>query len=658
MADDTIPMTPEEGAPSVPTAPSQAAALTFQPPQDYDPNMIGPGGVVDPSTGTPPMALVATPQAQQPPPTAEHHLSWIGRVLDKVGSILGGDETYRIKKQPDGSFAISQDPSTTGEKWGRIAAAALGGAAQGLANSQGPGGFARAASAGIQYGMQQPQQQMQQQEQTVDFQNKQLLAKANRIQLTQQAYLNAQHLKLNNIALDEATQRGLNSYADLLNRHGVDYGTIDPSDPNSAMNLAKQKPGAMDDFLGKGNRVMRFVMESDHKMHMIGTDQDWEKRRNVDPIIMPTEGTDKNGKPTLIFDPKNTIPVGADLQENINNAITAIQTRHYANLKSWSESEKAQREAPDKLLTNPLEMQNALEHTTDPVERQRLQSALDADQRRRVQIAQNSRPQLPGLLPGAGAAATGGTTGEDYLKAAVEPSMWNQVRSIANGDVKMPTAGNRGANQALRNAVMNYDPTFTDARYTTKQNFKDAKDADRLQQLSTALEHLERATQNADYNPALPFSEKAVAYKEDIKHFTQESGNYIKGGVLTQGEYEDLMKGATSLVPSVRQHALAEKANLLGGKVRASFQKYRAGAGKDLPVGEFFDPDTQSRLTRYGLTTGAAPGAAPAAAAPAAAPKEPPAPTGATITYHDQKDGHLLGWAVGGKFVPYTPPGR
>ena len=40
--------------------------------------------------------------------------------------------------------------------------------------------------------------------------------------------------------------------------------------------------------------------------------------------------------------------------------------------------------------------------------------------------------------------------------------------------------------------VFNYDPTYTDARYDTKMNFKTKGDAQNLQSLSTGLEHLER----------------------------------------------------------------------------------------------------------------------------------------------------------------------
>ena len=127
----------------------------------------------------------------------------MGRILDKVGSILGGDTTYRLTKASDGSMSIAPETSTMGEKWGRVAAAALGGLAQSLPASFGPAGAATGAAAGIQYGLQLPQQRQQQQEQTVDFENKQLLAKANRIHLTQQTYLLAQQARMANLMATE-----------------------------------------------------------------------------------------------------------------------------------------------------------------------------------------------------------------------------------------------------------------------------------------------------------------------------------------------------------------------------------------------------------------------------------------------------------------------
>jgi hypothetical protein len=127
-------------------------------------------------------------QAYQAEIERQAHIGGIKGMLDRVANILGGDKTYRVHKDTDGNISVAEDPSTRGEKWGRIAAAALGGAGQGLANSVGPNAPARAAAAGIQTGMQMPEQQRQQVEQQASDQNKLMMQNAQRARLNQETF--------------------------------------------------------------------------------------------------------------------------------------------------------------------------------------------------------------------------------------------------------------------------------------------------------------------------------------------------------------------------------------------------------------------------------------------------------------------------------------
>ena len=129
-------------------------------------------------TAPPVASITPAPQMGPIPEETQHHMNWIQRAISATANLLGGPITYHLEPNKDGSLSIAPEPSTTGEKWGRIAANALGGLAAGLAVDQGPGGGAKAAAAGIQYGLQQPQKQLEGQEKQVDFQNKQLLATA------------------------------------------------------------------------------------------------------------------------------------------------------------------------------------------------------------------------------------------------------------------------------------------------------------------------------------------------------------------------------------------------------------------------------------------------------------------------------------------------
>ena len=171
--------------------PGSSVNVSTPPPTDVQ--TVGTPGtamVQQPTQWTPPQPgqIDTTPSPQ---PDAEIaagavHQNWLSRILDTVGTILGGDKTIVATKHPDGTVSVEHNPSTTGEKWGRIAQAALGGAARGMAVGQGPGGAGRAVAAGTLAGLAQPQQNLQQANQESASMNAQQLAAANHALLDQQ----------------------------------------------------------------------------------------------------------------------------------------------------------------------------------------------------------------------------------------------------------------------------------------------------------------------------------------------------------------------------------------------------------------------------------------------------------------------------------------
>jgi hypothetical protein len=203
-------------------------------------------------------------------------------------------------------------------------------------------------------------------------------------------------------------------------------------------------------------------------------------------------------------------------------------------------------------------------------------------------------------------------TGADFL-ATLPPGAQAQVKAAANGDITIPPAGARSPQaQALRSAVLQYDPTYTDARYRGKQDFKTKGDAQNIVQLSTAMEHADRAMTNSSkvgFAPALGNktleAPESAAYMQDAEFLTGEVGKLVKNGVLTVDESNKISSGLTSARQSVREAALNETMDLLGGKARSVFQKYKTSTGQDLPLGDFFDPKTQQRLTKYKIVDGA-----------------------------------------------------
>ncbi len=155
------------------------------------------------------------------------------------------------------------------------------------------------------------------------------------------------------------------------------------------------------------------------------------------------------------------------------------------------------------------------------------------------------------------------------------------------------------------------------------------------------MEHADRAITNsaaAGFAPALGNktleSGPSAAYMQDVEFLTGEVGKLVKNGVLTVDESNKISSGLTSARQGIRDAALKETMDLLGGKTRALFQKYQNSTGQALPVNEFFDAKSQQRLQKYGLLEDGATsgGAAPQAASGVSVT----APNGKTYSFKDQ----------------------
>lgn len=218
----------------------------------------------------------------EPPmsPGTWRHMEWLHSALNHVADALAPGEVAKVVPQADGTYTVEKGQPTTKEKWGMIAARALGGAAQGLANSQGPGGLAKAAAAGTQYGLQQGQQQQQEAEQTADFKNKQMLAAANLQHIKQQVYLMGQQGKMADLQYDAAAQEMMkNQLKELTDTAGgQEIGEIDTSDPKSLTNLSAQVPGLAKLIAGSGDQEAIPVPIGNHKYKVVLQTKDWLDR--------------------------------------------------------------------------------------------------------------------------------------------------------------------------------------------------------------------------------------------------------------------------------------------------------------------------------------------------------------------------------------------
>lgn len=164
-----------------------------QPPDDQPIINMQPGAHIDPEL-----------QA-----AAVHHAR-LASIASKLGDIMGGGSTtLRMIKNQDGSVSVAPEPATAGEKWGRVAAAALSGAAQGFQHGQGPGtGPRRRCGHRDWHGM--PQARQDQTLATAEEANNQnragMLFKANMAKLNQDAVASAWTLKNNQIKAGEGEE--------------------------------------------------------------------------------------------------------------------------------------------------------------------------------------------------------------------------------------------------------------------------------------------------------------------------------------------------------------------------------------------------------------------------------------------------------------------
>lgn len=432
---DTDTATPPPSTPVQPEAsPDLTATLPFQSmPESTDVSTPSPQPI-QPQNGP---ALTSTIPSETAPnnPDIErqYHESWLHRKLDQVGTILGGGESITYTKDPDGNVSISHTPSTTKEKWGRIAQAALVGAASGLQNSQGPGGLAKAAAAGTQTGAQLPQQRTQQTQQSVDFDNKQLLARANRIHLTQQSAMVAAQTRLANLKVDQETANVLNANAnEYAGRPGaIDYGSYDPADPQGESKIANQNPGAMDDFLGHNNRKTAIVLEADHKFHVYGVPTTDDERWNDKPVEVPYNDMDKDGNPIIATKPAQPGTVRMGQLDLTRDAVQGEYLKR-VGIKAKADQDEAAANKPPAQPKDYQEAYSAASTASTPAEKQRLTTLGDVLYRKAMGLKTVTQVNV-------GTPTAPGATVADMIKpgGGFEPTTVNGVtaQKLATGDL-------------------------------------------------------------------------------------------------------------------------------------------------------------------------------------------------------------------------------
>ena len=280
------------GVPDMGTAPlpnvQQADAMQGGPPQ-----MTAPLPNVQQADATQPNVEQTAPgnPANDPEMVAAgvHH-GRIGRAIDAVTKALGGSQTMHVVQQQDGSFIAQPMDSTPGERWSRIARAALSGAAAGFAHGQGPGGMAKAFSAGAQTGLALPQQQQDQTMKKADDletqRQKQIMFKKNMALLDiQQARANLDLMQSPQKFAAEQQEYADKREAGIIKQHGVYLATY--ANGKDLSDHMQTNQDLLDAHVGKGAQLDQVpVYDSSGKqvgVKIYGIPQDTLNQYNADP---------------------------------------------------------------------------------------------------------------------------------------------------------------------------------------------------------------------------------------------------------------------------------------------------------------------------------------------------------------------------------------
>jgi hypothetical protein len=524
----------------------------------------------------------------------QEHESWWRRTLDKVGTILGGDQTYRITKSPDGTMTASYEPSTTGEKWGRVAMAALGGAAKGLANSQGPGGLARAAAAGTEYGLGLPRQQREEVDaQATAEQKRQMLTAQNALihQNTLRASMEAERTGLE---LDSDSSAILNKTLEDLKSspNAVDFGPV--KGVNDVMKKSQENAEYLRAHTGLTMKTVPVKGPNGWETHAIATDEGDDLQPVAKGSMLHTIQVDpKTGKSKLV---EETVSDRRMTNGKLRIANAATDAEFVKQSNEWMKANKPPAEKEPTLASLAYTAQN----DPDPAERQRARKAVDLMKEK----AGTGTGAGAGGGPAAEAAATVRNSGGSVAQAlsAIPAADQGIIKAIGEGR-SAPYSRATKEGQRIMGLVNSVYPDYDASRFpvyqTARTKFTSGTEGQGLSFIRTARNHLARMEDNIPDNVTIPLGigsainwakntaqrstdPKLKAFGADMEAVSSEVARAYKGGVIGVEDHkrmQDLLTSSDS--PEAIRGAITEFRELLKGKL----QSYREQWNSSMPAG-------------------------------------------------------------------------
>jgi hypothetical protein len=610
-----------------------------------------PATVAAPAAGTDtPTPMGTTPGTEVPAATADpeiaaasaHH-NWLGKILDEVGTILGGDKTIVATKHPDGSVSVEHNPSTTGEKWGRIAQAALGGAARGMAVGQGPGGAGKAFAAGGLAGLQQPQQALDAANKEAANMNAEQLAIANTALTHQklvQTMLASREAGLSLGAKEAEILQGISDAAG-AGPNTVKVGTF--TDMAGIMQALKSNPAAM---AGLTNQALKVFPTSDTEGHVqleaYLVDKGADARKNDKTEQMPYTDVDPTTHEPILKS-RDIAPQSQPLVQ-IRQGQQAATAQFIDMHNKWRTAEStADKKDADPVPKSAQEALAMAATEKDPARKQALTDLVPGMQK--LELAQKAAGRASAA--GGGAPSLGGASGPDAL-AALPAGDAATVKAIGEGR-QAPPSRYTPAGKRIMDMVNQVYPDYDGTQFPTYQKMRTFMSSGvggvGLNFIGTARNHLDELERTIPNNVTVPLIGSAInwakntatrATSPELRAFesartavSDEVAKAYKGGALSQEEHDQMLSLINeSDSPGALRGSIGEFRRLLNGKL-SSYQTQWTSA---MPRGAVSPNSALEGLLGATPTPapgggGGAPAATSAAAAPTAAPRSIPGVT-------------------------------
>lgn len=236
---------------------------------------------------------------------------------------------------------------------------------------------------------------------------------------------------------------------------------------------------------------------------------------------------------------------------------------------------------------------------------------------------------IMGGTPGAAGAAAGVAAGApgDFL-STLPASQASQVKALAEGRMSFPSgfALRTPYWQQMLSLVSQYDPNFDavnyNARSATRKAFTSGASAQTINNLNTALGHLDELQKAADklsnadmkipgvtlYNSLANYV-SAASGEDPTTNFNtvknrvipEISAAYVKGGGTAKERGTNAEDFSSSMTPTQMKGALGETAQLLASKIQALSDQYHQGMGTSVEAKNFLQPKSLKVLKNLGV---------------------------------------------------------